>query len=50
MEVFEKFSKLIEKYKNSVYAIGNFDGLHLGHKALIDQALSISKKSTSKDK
>ena len=30
--------------KGAVYAIGNFDGLHLGHRAVIDRAVAIAKE------
>ena len=28
----------------AVYAIGNFDGLHLGHQKVIERAVSFAKK------
>ncbi len=34
-----------KKHKESVVAIGNFDGIHLGHQKVIDQAKSKAKKS-----
>jgi riboflavin kinase / FMN adenylyltransferase len=30
--------------ERAIYAIGNFDGVHLGHRAVIDRALSLAKK------
>ena len=30
--------------ERAVYAIGNFDGIHLGHRAVIERALSLAKK------
>jgi riboflavin kinase / FMN adenylyltransferase len=30
--------------ERAVYAIGNFDGLHLGHRAVIDRAISLAKE------
>ena len=43
MKVFRSFI-LPENFKNSVIAIGNFDGLHKGHLEVINKALEISKE------
>ena len=44
MKILNK-SKIKKKFKNSVIAIGNFDGLHLGHQRVIDQARKKAKKN-----
>ena len=33
-----------KKHKNSIVAIGNFDGIHLGHQKVLDQARQKAKK------
>ena len=37
--------KINNKHKNSVVAIGNFDGLHMGHKKVLTQAKQKAKKN-----
>ena len=44
MKILNK-SKIKKKFKNSVIAIGNFDGLHVGHQRVIDQARKKAKKN-----
>ena len=39
MRIFRHTADVGETYKGAVVAIGNFDGVHLGHQALIRQAL-----------
>ena len=34
-----------KKHQNSVVAIGNFDGIHLGHQKVINQARQKAKKN-----
>ena len=36
--------KIKEKHKNNIVAIGNFDGIHLGHQKVLKQAKIKSKK------
>ena len=40
--------KINKRFKGSVVAIGNFDGLHLGHKKVLAQALQTAKKNKLK--
>ena len=35
-------------FKNSVIAIGNFDGFHLGHTKVLNQAIKLAKKKKLK--
>ena len=37
-----------KNHKNAVIAIGNFDGLHLGHQKVLNHALSKAKKENLK--
>ena len=37
-----------KKHKNAIIAIGNFDGLHLGHKKVLNQARLKAKKENLK--
>ena len=43
-----KTSKIKNKFKGSVIAIGNFDGLHKGHQKVLKEANKISKKNKIK--
>jgi riboflavin kinase/FMN adenylyltransferase len=47
MKVFRSFS-IPRKFNDSVIAIGNFDGLHLGHQEVINEAIKISLKFKKK--
>ncbi len=42
MQIFRDFSLLPQNLKGSIYAIGNFDGLHFGHRSVIEKARKIS--------
>ena len=43
IKIFNNF-KVHKKYKDSIILIGNFDGLHLGHQKLFNQAKKYKKK------
>lgn len=43
MRVFRSFENLTSEARGAVVAIGNFDGLHLGHQMLLDQAREIAR-------
>tara|TARA_B100000900_G_C20577886_1_gene716141 strand:- start:6 stop:953 length:948 start_codon:yes stop_codon:yes gene_type:complete len=47
MRIFRSF-KITKDYMNSTLAIGNFDGVHEGHQAVINEAKRISKKNKTK--
>lgn len=42
MKIFRDLSEIPGKYKNAVITLGNFDGLHLGHRAIIAKAKEIA--------
>tara|TARA_B100000963_G_scaffold359499_2_gene386992 strand:- start:2 stop:916 length:915 start_codon:yes stop_codon:yes gene_type:complete len=44
MKIYKDLS-ILNKHKNCVVAIGNFDGLHLGHQKVISQASKKAKKT-----
>ena len=43
MRIFRHFEDVPESLRGSVVAVGNFDGVHLGHRALIGAAARIAK-------
>jgi riboflavin kinase/FMN adenylyltransferase len=47
MHIYKKLN-IKQKHKNSVIAIGNFDGLHLGHQKVLKEARQKSKKENLK--
>ena len=47
MRVF-KSTSINKNFKNSIIAIGNFDGIHIGHKKVLKQAFKKAKKIKSK--
>lgn len=44
MEIIKKISALTKKYPRPVVALGMFDGVHLGHAAVIGRAVEIANK------
>lgn len=42
MPIFMDYRDVSEKWHGGVYAIGNFDGLHVGHQALIRRTVKIA--------
>lgn len=44
MIVVRGFDELPASLHGAVFAIGNFDGLHLGHRAVVDSAIAVAKE------
>lgn len=42
MRFFHSWQKIPPAYQNAVIAIGNFDGFHKGHRAVVEQAVEIA--------
>ncbi len=47
MEIVRNWRALPKALRGGVYAIGNFDGVHRGHRALIDAAISEARRSNA---
>ena len=47
MKIF-KSTSISNNYKNSVIAVGNFDGIHMGHKKVLKSAYKKAKKMKKK--
>ena len=45
MEIFRNSTKDLVNARKGVFALGNFDGVHLGHKEIIAKAISIGEKN-----
>ena len=48
VSVYREFTDLKNIIKESIVVVGNFDGLHLGHKAVLNYAKSLKKNSDEK--
>ncbi len=44
MKIFTHEHPIPDDFKHAVVAIGNFDGMHQGHRVLIDQASQLAKE------
>ena len=44
MRFFHSWQKIPPAYQNAVIAIGNFDGFHKGHRAVVEQAVKIAQQ------
>ncbi len=42
MKIFRDLAEIPEEYKGAVITLGNFDGLHIGHRAIIEQAKKVA--------
>ena len=47
IKIFTDYKKISKRFYNSSLVIGNFDGVHRGHKKVIQLAKNISKKNQS---
>ena len=45
MKIIENYTDLNQEYHKSVVAIGNFDGIHNGHKALIRKVVQLANQN-----
>jgi cytidyltransferase-like protein len=44
MRIFRHFEKVVAEARHAVVAVGNFDGVHLGHQAVIAEAGRIARE------
>ncbi len=44
MKVFKNINSVPRSIKNTTVAIGNFDGIHLGHQKIFTNAFKLSRK------
>lgn len=45
MQIFTTVTKLCDKYSNIAVALGTFDGIHIGHQAVIGKAVALAGQS-----
>jgi len=45
LRVYDSLTGLKDRYSNIIVALGNFDGLHLGHQRLIGEAVALARRS-----
>ena len=43
MEIVDRIENIIKPYRNSVITIGNFDGVHIGHRVLFQEVINKAK-------
>lgn len=43
MHIIRRYNALLESFRGAVVAIGNFDGVHLGHRGVIDGAAELAR-------
>ena len=48
MKLYRDYKNISKETKNSVLVIGNFDGVHLGHRALLEQARDLARQKHTK--
>jgi len=44
MKIFKNINSVPRSIKNTTVAIGNFDGIHLGHQKIFTNAFKLSRK------
>ena len=49
MKIIKNHRKISESEKGAIVAVGNFDGIHNGHKALINNIIALSKIKDKKN-
>ena len=47
MHIIRRYKALLESFRGAVVAIGNFDGVHLGHRGVIDSAAELARAKSA---